>query len=319
MGKCSKCGEQEMTFTCRYCGEKFCSEHRLPENHDCSDLDKVEKKSGESKEKWFKEKKPKQETIQGSPKKPRKPSLVRDVFDTLRNSFTLSIIAVTVIAFFLQFTVEGFYSLMNLSPALTQASLEAVNQAVGSEVLTRTFWQKPWSLFTVMFVHAGMFHLFANMVTFYFFGSVLEKKISKKEFLAFYFGSGILASIGFIAVRNLLYNWYGPSVGGALTLGPAVGASGAVIAVFATVAMIYPDAEVLLYFFIPMKIRTALYLLASIETAGLAFKLAGVTLPIIGSLAVSAHLAGLIVGVLYGRRLRKRLSSKLGVLDLLNY
>ncbi|NLE03834.1 MAG: hypothetical protein GX638_03390 [Crenarchaeota archaeon] len=36
---CSKCGKDViMPFRCPYCGEQFCSEHRLPENHQCPNL-----------------------------------------------------------------------------------------------------------------------------------------------------------------------------------------------------------------------------------------------------------------------------------------
>lgn len=35
-GKCEKCGEKgSLPFRCKYCGELYCEEHRLPENHDC--------------------------------------------------------------------------------------------------------------------------------------------------------------------------------------------------------------------------------------------------------------------------------------------
>ena len=34
--KCRKCGEETfLPFQCPYCGDKFCTAHRLPENHDC--------------------------------------------------------------------------------------------------------------------------------------------------------------------------------------------------------------------------------------------------------------------------------------------
>ncbi|MCS7095938.1 MAG: AN1-type zinc finger domain-containing protein [Nitrososphaerota archaeon] len=37
--QCRKCGnEVVLPFKCPYCEEYFCSEHRLPENHDCSQL-----------------------------------------------------------------------------------------------------------------------------------------------------------------------------------------------------------------------------------------------------------------------------------------
>ena len=38
MKKCAYCGREleTMPFHCRYCGKEFCSQHRLPENHQCS-------------------------------------------------------------------------------------------------------------------------------------------------------------------------------------------------------------------------------------------------------------------------------------------
>lgn len=37
--KCSYCGKEEvLPFKCPYCGEYFCSEHRLPEHHECLNL-----------------------------------------------------------------------------------------------------------------------------------------------------------------------------------------------------------------------------------------------------------------------------------------
>ncbi|MEM4312335.1 MAG: AN1-type zinc finger domain-containing protein [Nitrososphaerales archaeon] len=39
MNRCSFCGKEEfLPFTCPYCKENFCTEHRLPENHNCSKL-----------------------------------------------------------------------------------------------------------------------------------------------------------------------------------------------------------------------------------------------------------------------------------------
>lgn len=35
-GSCDYCGNKElMGFTCSYCNNYFCAEHRLPEKHDC--------------------------------------------------------------------------------------------------------------------------------------------------------------------------------------------------------------------------------------------------------------------------------------------
>lgn len=39
MGKCAVCGAEELLpFICKYCGQSFCPEHRLPENHGCGGI-----------------------------------------------------------------------------------------------------------------------------------------------------------------------------------------------------------------------------------------------------------------------------------------
>jgi len=41
MPECNRCGAKVLfLFTCRYCGGRFCEEHRLPENHQCVSLPK---------------------------------------------------------------------------------------------------------------------------------------------------------------------------------------------------------------------------------------------------------------------------------------
>lgn len=297
MAECSKCGKESMSFVCRYCGEKFCSEHRLPENHDCENLEQEIEKQREQNGKWFREKEVKQEL---KPKKVKQPSLFQDVLRSLKGNTTLSIILVTVFFYFLQ-VIPGVTELLFLNPAINQ------------------ILQKPWSLVTVMLVHGSFFHIFANMITFYFFGSPLERTVGGKNLLKFYLASGIIASLGLILFQNVLFQLYGPTVNGIPTIGPAVGASGAVVAVFSAVAMLHPRAEVLLYFFIPMKIRTALYLFAGIEATNLLAKSVGIFIPVLGNFASSAHLTGLIVGVWYGRKLREKHSTQTGVLDLLGY
>jgi hypothetical protein len=328
MAECSKCGKTAMTFTCRYCGEKFCSEHRLPENHDCENIDDVKARSASSSEssdkdkssdKWFKEQNLKQETRQGTPYKkrePLKPSLIKDVFSTLKNSYTLMIILITSGFFFLQPFLSGVVvpsttaelqliqqNIMNLNPLVLFPSLGYL-------------LERPWTVLTVMLLHANFFHLFANMVTFYFFGNPLERMVGGRELLKFYVAAGLFSSIGFVLFRNLVWVLTNHQPG---TFGPAVGASGAVVGVFAAVAMLYPNAEVLLYFFIPMKIKTALQLFAGIEMFNMLAKVAGITLPFIGNFASSAHLAGLLIGVWYGRRIRKKHSNGPAKLDLFGY
>lgn len=307
MAECSECGKESMSFTCRYCGDKFCSEHRLPEKHDCEGLEETVEEEKEKAQKWFKEEKVKNPAPSQKEPEFRKPTMKNELKRFLENNIVFSIIAVTSAVFGLQLlmgtspTSNTFYQLFILNPEL-------------GNVLT-----KPWTLFTVMFLHGGMFHIFANMITLYFFGRPIESLVKAGEFLKFYFGAGIFSSIGYVFFRNLIGLIHGEALscivpgmcGGLLnTMGPAVGASGAVVACFAVVAMIYPEAEVLLYFVFPMKIRTALNLFVGIEAVNLFIKLLGYSIPYIGGFASSAHLAGIAIGLWYGKKLRSKIGTR---------
>ena len=297
MAECSECGKQTMSFTCHYCGEKFCSEHRLPENHDCEGLESGKKDeymntdeeaskntdTGSS-EKWFKDKDVKKE-VHRNQRHTR--GLSSDILSTLKNNFTLSIIAVTSISFLLQFIVPGYFSNLVLNPETT------------------ALIARPWTLLTVVLLHGSLFHLLANMITFYFFGNILEKVIGSKDLLKFYIGTGLIASLAYVLFSNIYSVLHGAAFSSGIgTLTPAVGASGAVVAAVGAVAMLYPDAEVLLYFVIPMKIQSAVKAFGALEVINLSAKLMGTTLPLIGGLASSAHLAGLIIGIIIGKRMR---------------
>lgn len=305
-----------MSFKCKYCGEKFCSEHRLPEKHDCDKLDEEIEKEKEETDKWFKD----EEVKNPAPSQKaqyRKRTGLGEVKRVLTGNFTLSVIIFTSLVFILQSFLNGnpaspasnlFYDLFILKPEL-------------SEVVSQ-----PWTLITVLFLHGGFFHLFANMITFYFFGTPLEKIIGFKDMAKFYIGAGVASSVGLVVLKNILSVLHDGALtcivsgGCGGTLGvflPAVGASGAVVAVFAAVSMIYPDAEVLLYFVFPMKIKTALYMFGGLETVLIALKLLGYQLPVFGAFASSAHLTGLLIGIWYGKKLRKRIGTRSTVLELM--
>ena len=308
MAECSECGKQTMSFTCHYCGKKFCSEHRLPENHDCQGLKTGKKeeymetneeaskdKETENSEKWFKDKDVKKE-VHRDQRHSR--GLFSDILTSLKNNFTLSIIAVTSISFLLQFIVPGYFSNLVLNPEIP--ALVA----------------KPWTLLTVVLLHGGLFHLMANMITFYFFGNLLEKVVGSKDLLKFYLGTGLIASLAYVLFSNIYYVLHGAAFSsGMATLTPAVGASGAVVAAVGAVAMLYPDAEVLLYFVIPMKIQSAVKAFGALEVINLSAKLMGTPLPYISGLASSAHLAGLLIGIIVGKQMRGKV-KKTAKLDL---
>jgi rhomboid protease GluP len=52
-----------------------------------------------------------------------------------------------------------------------------------------------WQLFTSMFVHFGILHILFNMYGLYYFGRLNEVYFSVPQYLAIYFGSGLVGNI----------------------------------------------------------------------------------------------------------------------------
>lgn len=141
------------------------------------------------------------------------------------------------------------------------------------------FWERPWTIITNMFVHAGFWHLFANMITLYFFGRAVSGLVGENKFLLVYFAGGIIG--------NLLYIWLGNPIS------IAVGASGAVYAIAGTLVMMRPKLRVLLYFFIPMPLWLVV----------LGFMVIWSFMP---GVAWQAHFGGLLIGLIAGYLFRNR-------------
>src|SRR5205823_16835 len=98
-----------------------------------------------------------------------------------------------------------------------------------------------WAAVTYMFVHAGLWHLVANMYGLYLFGPRLEQAWGYRKFTWFY----LLCGLGGVAFELLF-----------IRDGALVGASAAVFGVMTAYAMQWPDEEVYLMFVVPMRVRT---------------------------------------------------------------
>ena len=70
--KCEKCQKEEvLPFRCPYCGGYFCSEHRLPENHDCPKIELARAPKMETPKMIIQKQKPYEYTVSHGVLKPR--------------------------------------------------------------------------------------------------------------------------------------------------------------------------------------------------------------------------------------------------------
>jgi len=143
-----------------------------------------------------------------------------------------------------------------------------------------------------MFIHGGLWHIFANMLTLYFFGSTLLRIVGQGRFLFVYFCGGIIAGIFYVVITFL------GAISGIAFLGspfiPVVGASGAVFAVAGGLVVLRPKLPVMIF---PIPLPIPLFVAV---IGGFLF------LSFMPSVAWQAHLGGLIVGLIAGYIFRRR-------------
>jgi membrane associated rhomboid family serine protease len=103
-----------------------------------------------------------------------------------------------------------------------------------------------WTLLTSMFMHAGFFHLFVNMLSLFFIGRFLETIIGRKRFFWLYILSGIFAGLFFAMLSYFFgYGYFGKNIFGSPEI-PGVGASGAIFAIAGVLALLTPRNKVYL-------------------------------------------------------------------------
>lgn len=174
-------------------------------------------------------------------------------------------------------------------------------------------------IFTHMFMHGGLTHLFFNMFALYMFGRVLESVWGPKRFLTFYLVTGIGAAVLHSLVNFIEYQHIASQISpdqvayvkeagyglwsegknfsdpllGKLNIAlntPTVGASGAVFGILLGFGMLFPNTQLMLLFPpIPIKAKYFVMGYGAIELY-LGFSNSG------GNVAHFAHLGGMLFG-----------------------
>jgi membrane associated rhomboid family serine protease len=142
-----------------------------------------------------------------------------------------------------------------------------------------------WELVSYLFLHWGFFHIIFNMFALWMFGSDLERLWGRKEFLFYYFLTGIGAG-----VLDVLLNALFPSGVPTATLG----ASGAIYGLLLAYGVLFPDRPIYLYLLIPIKAKWFVVIMGVIEFVS-SFSAPG------SGVSHVAHLGGMLFGFLYLR------------------
>jgi membrane associated rhomboid family serine protease len=148
-----------------------------------------------------------------------------------------------------------------------------------------------YRLFTSMFVHADIFHIFFNMYFLYMFGRAVENTLGSARFLVLYLASGVMAAV-FHSVFSFLQGV------DALVI-PAVGASGAISGVLGAYTILYPGTRLTACFFMLVPVcytTSAIYFLLFWFALQVFYGYASMG-TVIATVAFFAHAGGFLAGI----------------------
>lgn len=164
-----------------------------------------------------------------------------------------------------------------------------------------------YQIFTYMFLHGGVSHLFFNMFALWMFGRQLEYELGSQRFFTYYMVCGVGAALLQLSVGYAEYQ-HALAAGGMqsamhLLYVPTVGASGAVFGLLLAYGVLHPN-NVIMLIFPPIALKAKWFVLIY-GLLELFFGLSGYQ----SGVAHFAHLGGMLwgLGLLYWWRKQRKI------------
>jgi membrane associated rhomboid family serine protease len=153
-----------------------------------------------------------------------------------------------------------------------------------------------WTLLTYSLLHSTsfIFHVVVSCLALYFLGRELIPMMGSRRFLGLYFVATLFGGLAWVAAH-----WQ-------FGAGQLIGATAAIDALFVVYACFLPNKPLnfLLFFVFPVSLKPkhiAAFIAGVDLFVLLAYELPGVNLPFDMEIASSAHLGGMLTGLLYYR------------------
>lgn len=163
-----------------------------------------------------------------------------------------------------------------------------LTQYVGLPIGGYSFIFKFWTLFTYMFTHEGLGHIFWNMFLLYFTAQIFFTIMGQSKMLYVYIMSGISGGVLVLLLGLFFPESFGHSI--------LIGASAAVLGVGAVMAIYAPNYTVFLWGMLQMPYKYFYLLTFGVSTI--------IDLSVNTGGKIS-HIGGALFGVLYGYQLKR--------------
>lgn len=213
--------------------------------------------------------------------------MIKELTEDLKRQFSSGtmvtrIIIFNVIVFLVLNVLKLIFTIANQGTGTGQTYLD-----IRDFFLVKNDWlhvlTHPWSLVTSNFIHEGFFHIFWNMILFYWFGRILGDLIGNKKILPIYLITGFFGCSIYVILMTTQF--FGNGI-----ISPALGASASVMGVMMAAAFINPHHEFNLIFLGPVKIMYIVAVLFTIDVFALGTARPGGPI---------AHIGGAVMGAVY--------------------
>ena len=226
-----------------------------------------------------------------------------NAFEKLKRTFRqgnslIKLIYINVSIFIVINVLDISLKLFKISPEINIADYFKVPSNL-SLLLTQF-----WSVFSYMFLHESLSHIFFNMFSLFWFGRIFLLYFSEKQLVGLYVIGGLIAALTYVSAFNLI-PFYSPLVQHTLLLG----ASGSIMAIIVATAFQSPNMELQLLFIGNVKLKYIAAIAVLTSFFGLTSNNSG------GQLA---HLGGALAGYLFVVSLRQGIDLSKGVSKILD-
>lgn len=213
-----------------------------------------------------------------------------NIFDRIKNFFlqknALSrLMLINIVIWLICLFISVFTWLFNVSDISFVTKLFAVPADISS--LT----DKPWSIFTYMFLQEEFWHLFFNMLMLYYGGQIFLQYFTQKQLLLTYIFGGLFGALFFIMSFNVF-----PVFENMRDSAVALGASASVLSILIAAATYQPEYKLNLFLLGEVKMKWIAIIFVVIDL---------LSIPKGNSGGHIAHLGGALWGFLYAFMLRK--------------
>jgi membrane associated rhomboid family serine protease len=150
----------------------------------------------------------------------------------------------------------SLFFIINISSSLFNSDVLINNLALPLSI--SQFIHKPWTLFTYMFSHKDLGHIFYNLLLLYFSAQTFLNFLSEKKLMFIYMFSGLFGGLILLLLSFFLPNKFEYSI--------LIGASASVLGVVTSLAMYIPNLPVSLFGIIEMRYKYYALLIFAVST-----------------------------------------------------